>query len=162
MKEEAQLNCIYQKITDVITQTLPEKWTKVYLYAEIIEGVRKSYFFYYPADKNDPIYCHDIPEIFDVSENEYDKLWYLSLDYLKELWLEFKKLDRSPWTSLTMSFDYTGKFKIEYDYEDLSNADDHERMLVWEYNYLGLVPQHESDKKYLESYIRSKENLCKD
>ncbi len=45
---EARLNELYQKIADVVIQTIPEKWTKVYLYGEIAEGVRKSYFFYYP------------------------------------------------------------------------------------------------------------------
>ncbi len=158
MNEEARLNELYQKISDVIIQTLPEKWTKVYLYGEIAEGVRKSYFFYYPENGNSPVYCHDIPELFPVSQEEYDRLWYLSLDYLKELWLEFKKLERSQWTSLTLNFDSTGSFKIDYDYDDLSKVNDHERMIVWEYNYLGLVPQHESDRRYLEHYLKSKKN----
>ncbi len=58
-----------------------------------------------------------------------------------------------------MNFDPTGCFRIDYDYENLSKANDHERMLVWEYNYLGLVPQHEADKRYLEHYLKSKKHL---
>ena len=87
---EERLNEIYGKIADTLNDTIPEEWDKIYMYGEIGEGVREAFFYYYPSESNEPVYSHKIPEIFDISEDEYDKLWYQLLDNLTELWNEFK------------------------------------------------------------------------
>lgn len=63
------------------------------------------------------------------------------IDNLEELWTEFQNEGQEVWTSLIMKCDNTGKFKIEYDYSDLSEADDYEKKIIWEYQYLGIVPE---------------------
>lgn len=151
---EEKMSVIYQKIAGNAVETIPEEWTKVYLYGEIAEGVRKSYFFNYPVDNTKPVYSHDIPEIFQVEEEKYDLFWYQLLDFLQELKEEFESHGEEPWTSLTMMFNSAGDFKIDYDYEDLSEADDHERSIIWENRYLGLVPEDEDDKLFLETYLK--------
>ncbi|WP_251539409.1 immunity protein YezG family protein [Peribacillus frigoritolerans] len=55
-------------------------------------------------------------------------------------------------TNLTFTLESTGKFKVDYDYEDLSDADDHERRVIWEYNRLGLLTEY--DKIILEEYLK--------
>jgi uncharacterized protein (TIGR01741 family) len=155
--DEAKLASIYTKIAQTVVETIPEEWDKVYLYGEIAEGVQKSYFYYYPKDVDKPVYSHNIPQLFNMDEEDYDKLWYQLLDYLQELWNEFKHNEK--WTNLTFVFDSNGNFKVDYDYEDLSNADDYERRLIWKYKYLGLIPEDDDDKKFLEEYLNSiKEN----
>ncbi|MFE4706370.1 immunity protein YezG family protein [Peribacillus simplex] len=42
----------------------------------------------------------------------------------------------------------------DYNYEDLSDADDHERRVIWEYTRLGLLPESEYDKSILEEYLK--------
>lgn len=101
-----------------------------------------------------PIYSHDIPEIYSFNEEEYDKLWYQLLDELKLLSDEFKNNNQEQWTNLTFTLESTGKFKVDYDYEDLSDADDHERRVIWEYTRLGLLPESEYDKSILEEYLK--------
>jgi|SRR5690606_37536263 uncharacterized protein (TIGR01741 family) len=155
---EERLNEIYGKIADTLNDTIPEEWDKIYMYGEIGEGVREAFFYYYPSESNEPVYSHKIPEIFDISEDEYDKLWYQLLDNLTELWNEFKNNGQETWTNLTFVLDNEGRFKIEYDYTDLSDADDIERQIIWEYKYLGIIPEDEDEKKIIEEYIKSTQN----
>ncbi|WP_336047137.1 immunity protein YezG family protein [Solibacillus ferritrahens] len=54
-----------------------------------------------------------------------------------------------------MIFNSEGKFKIDYDYEDLSEADDYERRIIWKHKYLNLLPEDEDDKKFLEEYLNN-------
>lgn len=132
---EDRLSSIYHRIVENVVETIPEAWTKAYLYGEITEIVQKSYFFYYPLQHNEPVFSHDIPERFGVPEEAYDQLWFQQLAILKELWEEFRN-HGDPWTNLTMYIDHTGKFNIDYDYEDVSKMSDEERMLIWMHKYL--------------------------
>jgi hypothetical protein len=42
------------------------------------------------------------------------------------------------------------------DYTDLSDASDYNRQIIWEYKYLGIMPEDEDDKKVVEEYIKNK------
>ncbi|MFS0763800.1 immunity protein YezG family protein [Peribacillus phoenicis] len=44
---------------------------------------------------------------------------------------------------------------VDYGYENLSNADNHERRGIWEYTCLGLLPETEYDKSILEEYLKN-------
>ncbi|MFK9118187.1 immunity protein YezG family protein [Peribacillus castrilensis] len=87
------------------------------------------------------IYSHDIPELHSISRIEYRDTWRRLIKVLKELSDEFKDNNQEQWTNLTFTLESTGKFKVDYDYEDLSDADDHERRVIWEYTRLGLLPE---------------------
>ncbi|WP_373691279.1 immunity protein YezG family protein [Peribacillus frigoritolerans] len=43
---------------------------------------------------------------------------------------------------------------VNYEYEDIFNADDHEGRVIWEYNRLGLLSESEYDKSILEEYLK--------
>lgn len=101
------------------------------------------------------IYSHDIPELHSISRIEYRDTWRRLIKVLKELSDEFKDNNQEQWTNLTFTLESTGKFKVDYDYEDLSDADDHERRVIWEYTRLGLLPETEYDKSILEEYLKS-------
>lgn len=157
--DEIKLDSIYNKIAQTVIDTIPEEWSEVFVYGEITEDVRTAFFYYYPTKSSSPIHSHNIPKLFEIEKEDYKKLWRHLLDDLKELWYEFKNSGEESWTNLTLRFDNGGKFKIDYDYEDLSDADDHERRIIWKNKFLGLVPEDEDDKKFLEEYlINIKEN----
>ena len=153
--DENKLNMLYQKIAETVIGIIPEEWSKVYIYGEITEGVRKGFFFYHPEGSDSPIYCHDIPEIFEIGQENYDSLLGEMLDHLEELWYEFRDSDQETWTNLTMMIKSDGEFNIDYDYEELSDANDYERSIIWEHKYLGLWPEDEDDKEFLEQYLES-------
>lgn len=155
---EERLNEIYGKIANTLNETIPEEWDKVLLYGEINEDIRTAYFNYYPVGSNESVYSHDIPNLFNIPKDEYKKLLRQLLDNLEELWQEYKNNEQEPWTNLTFILESTGKFKIDYDYTDLSEASPAENHLIWDYKYLRIMPEDEDDKKIVDAYIKSIEN----
>jgi uncharacterized protein (TIGR01741 family) len=153
--DEHKLEYIYQKIAQTVVDTIPEEWIKVYTYAEISDDVSNVFFYYYSNSGISPIHSHNIPKLFDFDERDYEVLWEQILGNFEELWSEFKKQNQESWTNLTMFFNSEGDIKVEYDYEDLSDADDYERRIIWKYKYLNLKPEDEDDKEFLEKYLKS-------
>lgn len=47
-----------------------------------------------------------------------------------------------------MVFDKEGKFSINFNYDNLSNVDPHERKTIWKYENLGILPKSNSGKKF--------------
>ena len=152
---EEKLNELYGRIANALNDVIPEEWDKVYMYAQLVEDVSEVFFYYYPVGSNEFVYCLDIPELFEISENEYDKLMDKLTKELYTLWYEFKNNGQEQWTNLTFILENNGKFKIDYDYTDLSDVDDSEMHLVWEYKYLGIMPEDEDDRKIVEEYLKN-------
>ena len=44
--ETSKMGKLYQEIADKVDSMIPEEWTKVYLYGEILNDSRTVYFFY--------------------------------------------------------------------------------------------------------------------
>jgi len=66
--------------------------------------------------------------------------------------------EQEPWTNITFILESNGKFKIDYDYTDLSEASPREQHIIWKYKYLGIMPKNEYGKKVIEEYIRNTES----
>lgn len=154
---EEQLDRVYQQIAEVVVETIPEEWFKVYLYAQVVDGSQTAYFYYYPEGSDKPIYSHEITELYTISELEYSEKWHRLIDFIQVLWTAFKDNDQEPWTNFTMVFDKLGKFNIDFNYDDLSNIDPHERKTIWKYENLGIMPKSNSGKKHLEKYLSTLE-----
>ena len=116
------------------------------------------YFYYFPKGiiKKKAVNCYEIPNAFNIDEDEYSKLiadLYNLIKSLREIW--FKK-KRKKWTNLTISIE-NFQFKIEYDYQDLkkSNFDSYERHVIWRYIYLkpDLHLLGKKDKNIIDRYI---------
>lgn len=152
---EEKINSLYNKIANNLNETIPEEWDKVYMYAEINEDMQRTFFNYYPKGSNESVYSLDIPEMFEVSEEEQDQLRYQLSDFLTELWQEFKNSKQDAWTNLTFILESTGKFKIDYDYTDLSEASPRKQHIIWDYKYLGIMPKNDKDKKIIEEYLKT-------
>ncbi|MGD6817094.1 antitoxin YezG family protein [Metabacillus sp. 84] len=150
---EKQFHRFYQQIAEIVVETIPEEWCKVYLYGEVVEGSQTAYFYYLPEGSDNAIYSHEITELFTVTELEYSEKWHNLIGMIQELWKAFNKNGQEPWTNFTMIFDKVGKFKVVFNYDELSNRDPHERKTIWKYENLGIIPKSNSGKKYLEKHI---------
>jgi uncharacterized protein (TIGR01741 family) len=155
--DEGKLDQLYQQIAEVVVDIIPEEWFKVYLYDEAVEGSQTAFFYYFPEGSDKPIYSHEITELFAISEYEYLEKWHRLVDSIQELWDVFKSSSQETWTNFTMIFDNTGTFKFDYNYDDLSNMNPHERKTIWKYNILGIIPKSNSGKSYLKKYLSSQE-----
>lgn len=151
------LNQLYSDIAQIVAETIPEEWEKFYLYGEVVEGKQTSRFYYYPMNRDEPIYSHNIPELFTMSEEEYYRLWNNLLDTMQELKKAFVANKQEPWTNFTMIVDKTGKMNMDFSYEDLSNTDPHERRTIWNYELLGIMPKSNSGRQILQQYLEEKE-----
>jgi uncharacterized protein (TIGR01741 family) len=153
---ETQSEKLYQQIGKTIVEMIPEEWEKVYLYAEVSEGFSYVYFYYYPVNHSSPVYFLDIPEKFHISDTEFDEIKHQLFEEFVKLWDTFREHNQEPWTNLTLFLDSSGKLKIHFDYEDLSHASPRKRRIFWRYQYLGIVPENQRDRSFIDEYLKQK------
>lgn len=160
-----KLRSIYSKIQTQLFYMIPEKWDKIYLYASIIEQVNhletgEMFFYYYPAGllKKNPVNVYEIPNKFNIDEEEYTKLvnkLYATLNELREAFKDSK--EEKMWSNFTITI-ADAKFNIEYNYEDLIGSDysSYDRHIIWMCKYLNYPVERLSrkDKKMLNSYYQ--------
>lgn len=83
-----QLN---QQIAEHLNDMIPSDWTKIILYAEILDDSSEVYFFFNNTPQSEEyIYSHDIPKQFDVSKKIYVSLLIELQELFEELREEFK------------------------------------------------------------------------
>ncbi|BBW97003.1 immunity protein YezG family protein [Geobacillus icigianus] len=134
--ETYKMEYIYQQIADLLVNMIPEAWRKILLYAEFREGYKKIFFYYYPEKEGEPVYSLDITDLFNVDENEFDRLENELYSCFSRLREEFKEQEQESWTNLTYILDNTGRMKIHYGYDDLSEMSPVEKQEKWENEYL--------------------------
>ncbi len=163
---------IYEDIQKKLFYMIPEKWESLYLYCSVLdypdkEGKTGELFFYYIPKgifKKKPVNVYEIPAKFNLEENQYLQLVQLLYSKIKQLRREFQKEDTNIWTNLTMSIQNL-KFKIEYDYTDLSKSDfsSYERHVIWRYENLGIGEEqvNKKDKEILKRYLLGAKQLTR-
>lgn len=163
MVTTTEIREIYKEIQKKLYYMIPEKWSKVYLYASITEKayavpVGEMYFYYFPKGilKKNPVNVYEIPAKFNMDEEQYLKLvknLYSSIKKLREI---YKKEKQPLWTNVTISIE-NYKFNIEYNYAPLDNKEEsnYERHIIWRYERLGMDINSFSkqDKKIIEKYL---------
>ena len=163
MVDTDEIKAIYKEIQKKLYYMIPEKWTKLYLYASITEKayavpVGEMYFYYFPKGilKKNPVNVYEIPTKFNLDENQYLRLvknLYSSIVKLRKI---YKREKQKLWTNITISIE-NFKFNIEYNYEALDNREEsnYERHILWRYERLGLDINSFSkkDKKIIEKHL---------
>ena len=147
LKHTKKIQEIYEDIQRKLYYMIPEKWEELYLYTSIIDKEDRTttgelFFYYIPKGilRKKPVSGYEIPHKFNLDENEYLKLVDILYAKFKELRFEQRKLEpQSIWSNLTLTIKNT-KFKIIYDYEDLTQSDfnSYERHIIWRHNVLGI------------------------
>lgn len=164
---------IYEDIQRKLFYMIPEKWDKLYLYSSVLEeqdqeGKTGELFFYYIPKgilKKRPVNVYEIPTKFNLEEGQYLKLVQILYDKIKELRQEFKKTEGEKiWSNLTLSIQSL-KFKVEYDYTDLTHSDfsSYERHMIWRYEVLGISEEQMSreDREILKRYLLGAKTLAR-
>lgn len=163
LKHTKKIKAIYEDIQRRIFYMIPEKFDSVYLYSsvmDIIEGKKTGelFFYYIPKGifKKNPINVYEIPQRFNLDEQEYIKLVNILYKKIIELREEFKKIEEATWTNLTITIEGI-RFKVEYDFEDLNKSkfSSYERHIIWRYNNLGIRENqlNKEERQILQSYL---------
>ena len=153
-KQNELIRAIAQQVSDTITDECKE----FYFHADINDDFSGGvYFFFNTIESTDYIYSEDIPEIYNVNEDEYyerwDKLYKLSKS-LKQLFIEYEQV---LWQAITIIVDEKMSLKMDYDYTEwLGSSFSHNEMIdYFEYKYLGKVPEDKEEEelfKKMEKY----------
>ena len=101
---------IYEDIQKRLFYMIPEKWDKLYLYSSVIdmqngEQTGELYFYYIPKGilKKKPVNVYEIPNRFNLDENDYLKLVKILYDRIKQLREEFRKSETGTlWSNITI------------------------------------------------------------
>ena len=154
---------LYEEIQRMIFYAVPGKWDELYLYASTIERLGKvetgeMYFYFMPKGllKRKFINVYEVPNKYDIEEEEYLKLVEWLYDKIKELRQEFINSDQHVWSNLTISIK-NNKFKIEYNYDKLLGSKDeyYNHHIYWRYKYLGIEPHSKKERQAIDEYLKN-------
>lgn len=162
---------IYEEIQKELFYMIPEKWDKLYLYSCVIDMPKnvktgELFFYYVPKGvlRKKHINVYEIPNKFNLDENQYLKLVELLFNKIKQLREEFRKVDTEAWSNITLIIE-NSRVRVEYDYEDLkrSSFTSYERHIIWRYKYLGIGPEQVSkkDKEIIKRFLLGAKTLSR-
>ena len=163
MLNTPEVKSIYTEIQKKLYYMIPEKWESVYLYASITEKayqmpIGEIFFYYFPKGifKKNPVNVYEIPNKFNMDEQQYMKLvknLYGSIEKLRSIYKENKQ---RMWTNITISIE-NFRFKIQYNYESLDNLEysNYDRHIIWRYEHLGIDigSLNKKERAVIEKYL---------
>lgn len=150
---------IYQKIADKLNEMIPVEWSELYLYGEVIEhDSTTAYFYFTPKNSDNFEQGLDIIDKYHVDAGVFRKMRRELFSYCLELYLEYKNNNSEVWSNFTMYLSRNGKFKIDFEYDDIIEMSNSDRRVIWEYKYLNVYPIDECDKKLLDTYIKEQKS----
>ncbi|WP_277348598.1 TIGR01741 family protein [Bacillus tequilensis] len=154
MKTKKMQN-LYQLISQKLNDIIPCEWTKTYLYAEVLDDSTMVLFHFRTPENNQIIYSQDIPNHYNVSKDIFKTLLRELRELFEELRTEHRNNNDDVWTNLTLTLDRSGEFQLDYNYDDIlaSELDGYERIAIWEYKNLGILPEDDDDKEFVISYL---------
>lgn len=134
--DTSKCELIYSQIANMLNEIIPVEWSKILLYAEVEPGVVDIYYCFYERDCGTLVQYEEIKKKYKVDDTA------LSLKQLKlakivySLNNEFSKINKNRWTSMTFILEYSGKFHIDFGYENLSDSNNLDRRKQWKKKYL--------------------------
>ncbi|MBY4605708.1 TIGR01741 family protein [Bacillus sp. SPARC3] len=146
---------LHQIICDKLNDIIPCEWAKIYLYAEVLADSTMVLFHFKTPEKYQLIYSQDIPVRYSVSKDIFKTLLREIRELFEELRAEHKNNNDQVWTNLTLTLESDGPFQLDYNDDDIlaSDLDGYERIAIWEYKNLGILPEDDDDKEFVISYL---------
>ncbi len=153
--ETKKMQDLYQLISQKLNDIIPCEWTKIYLYTEVLDDSTMVLFHFRTLENNQIIYSQDIPSHYNVSKDIFKTLLRELRELFEELRTEHRNNNDDVWTNLTLTLDRSGEFQLDYNYDDIlaSELDGYERIAIWEYKNLGILPEDEDDKEFVINYF---------
>ncbi len=152
--DESRLTGYYSEIANKLDNMVPCEWNRIILYAEELGDVSNIGFYFYTNDEQ-VHWSEGITEEYEVDEYEYMMQLVQLVELVKELWMEFKNADEEVWSVFTFDIDSERKFKANYEYELNDEISDLERITIWSYNELDIIPDGEYGRKQLKKYLEA-------
>lgn len=145
----------YSKITQVLSEMIPVKWTELFMVYYERNGA-SSIGMYFRTEDGILHWCHSIPSEYHVDEDIYDGVE----KYLREICEAYKEIfieeTGNAWTCMSFHLTSSMEFQIEYYYDIASDADSSGIVNGIFNEKYQIEPSGEFDKKCLHEYLASK------
>ena len=153
----------YEKIQNLLFTLIPEKWESIYLYASVGNDEKQKgemFFYYIPKSiiKKKPITVYEVPQRFNINEEQYLEIVKELYSWIKKLRQDFIDTEQELWNSLTISI-ANFKFRVEFDYDELPSNEkqNNDKNIIWRYKYLKIGGEKKEERKVLEEYFSHKD-----
>lgn len=167
MPTKGTIKDLYSEIRKYLFYMIPEKWNSIYLYASVVERdngeeTGEMFFYYFPKSllKKNPVNVYQIPQKFNLYEEEYVKLTNELYELIKKLRHQCKMYDKIDWSNITISIENV-EFLAEYNCDDLvlSNYSSEDRMAIWQHKYLQYPIEKfsKNQRMMIENYLEEEE-----
>ena len=168
MSENSNIKGLYERIRKELFYMIPEKWESIYLYASVVQRgnnreTGEMFFYYFPKSllKKNPINVYQVPQKFNIDENEYLKLANRLFEMIKKLRKNCIKYENFDWSNVTIIVKDTS-FIVEYNNDKLRNSKytSDDRMAIWQYKYLE-YPMEKFNKEQrvmITEYLEEEQN----
>lgn len=113
---------LYQEIADVLVEIVPERWSKVYVNAQVYGMDSKVFLYYYPAKEEQAVSGDDIPAKFKAYKTLYPQLVEELEITFSQLWFAVKEEDGEAFTHVTYMLTSDGEIDVMYS-EDTVNEE---------------------------------------
>ncbi|QBO35840.1 DUF600 family protein [Periweissella cryptocerci] len=123
---ENELAPLYNELSNEVIITIPKDWTEVHYLGEVESQEKSTASIFYFKEKNGNnnfIRSNDIPDIYNVSEAEYDKHIDNMDTIIVKMYREFIDNKQAPWDQIKMSLTPDGKFNVDFIYGALQNME---------------------------------------
>lgn len=131
-----KIESLYPQIAEKAVELIPTKWSKLFLYSEILPGVVTEVHYFIEEDTGKAIQFGDIPKIYVIERSEFNRKSLGLTKLIRQMYKEFANSTPKVWTTMTFGLTSDGKFKIDYDYDKLEETDIINRRQKWEMKYL--------------------------
>lgn len=166
VKATPEIKELYKELQKKLFSMIPEKWDRsisicFYLRRDKSFRNRWNVFLLFSKRnlKKDPVNVYEVPNKFNLDEQEYFQLADELYGVIQKLRKECEVVNDKKWSNLTISVE-NFQFKIEYDYQDLKESpyNSYERHLIWRYEYLeiSMNTYNRKDRKIIEEYLQNK------
>ncbi|MBU7592612.1 immunity protein YezG family protein [Metabacillus halosaccharovorans] len=138
MSFEIELNELYKQIAQQVNDIIPIEWSDFYFNGEVKDKEGGVFFFFTPIESNEPVYSHDIPDIYPIDESVYEEELHKLFELTVKLQQVFIDNDQEPWFSVTLLLNALGKLNVHFDYTNWHDSEfgPAARIEYFEYKYV--------------------------
>ena len=143
---EKQINEKMTEIVYKVNDMIPVEWDDLYINFEVDKTLSGGVIFFFKY-KGEYHYYMDIPSLFNISEDEFDKDFFELFDLGGEMKKIFIEYGLAEWSAFTIKVDENNKASLDFDYAPWlkSNFGPTARINFFRYQFLGFEPRNEKE-----------------
>ncbi|WP_139689446.1 immunity protein YezG family protein [Streptococcus oralis] len=143
---EQQIN---EKIIEIVHQAndmIPVEWDDLYISIELDRTLSGGIYFFFKS-LNEYQYFLDIPSLYSLSSEVFDKEYDILFEKAQELKKIFLENDQADWYICIIHLDDNNKLSVDYDYAPWleSGYGPVIRKNFFRYKFLGFEPRNEKE-----------------